>query len=602
MTKTLSLISILIIGWQSVATASDLIINVDGRTTFSLNGQWEYIVDPYDNGYYNYHLVPHTREGYFANRIPENKWDRIEYRFSADHFLQVPGDWNTQTDELCLYEGSVWYKKDFDYVLEKGNRLFVYFGAVNYRCNVYFNGTPLGEHVGGFTPFNFEITDQVRETDNFLVLRVNNMRTPEGIPTINTDWWNYGGITRRVLLIETPGTFVQDYFIQLEKGSDSRIAGWIQLHGPDRASRTVSIRIPELDVQKEFLTDEAGRVEVSMHAFPELWEPAHPKLYDVTIESGEDRITDRIGFRSIESTEDEILLNGKPVFLRGICIHEEAPLRGGRANRPEDAEILLQWAREMGCNFVRLAHYPHNEFMTRLADQKGILVWSEIPVYWTVEFDNPDSYANAENQLTENVTRDKNRASVILWSIANETPVHESRNRFLRNLAEKTRQMDPTRLITAASDKSSADGYNYRISDPLCAHLDVIGVNEYIGWYDGLPEKCDRVTWSRAYKKPVIISETGGGALYGLHGDALTRWSEAFQADLYRRQINMLKKVSFLRGVTPWILMDFRSPRRPLYGIQDGWNRKGVISNFGDKKKAFFIMQQWYQEIQQDGF
>lgn len=582
--------------------ASGLIINVDARDATSLNGQWPYIVDPYDNGYYSYHLVPHTKDGYFADRVPVNKWDRIEYSFSEAHTLHVPGDWNTQSDELYLYEGSLWVKKNFDYDLKEGRRLFVYFGAVNYLCNVYLNGGRLGDHVGGFTPFNFEITERVKETDNFLVLRVNNMREPEGVPTINTDWWNYGGVTRRVLLIETPGTFVRDYFIQLENGSDSRIAGWVQLDGPDRASRTVSVGIPELNVKEDFVTDKEGRAEVELNASPERWEPGHPKLYDVGIESGEDRITDRIGFRTIESTGDDILLNGKPVFLRGICIHEEAPLRGGRANRPEDSEILLGWARDMGCNFVRLAHYPHNEHMTRLADAMGMLVWSEIPVYWTVQFDNPAAYVNAENQLKENITRDKNKASVILWSIANETPVNEDRNVFLKRLADKARSMDSTRLITAASDKSSADGYAYTISDPLCGVLDVIGVNEYIGWYDGLPEKCDNVTWSRAYQKPLIISETGGGALYGLHGDALTRWSEEFQEDLYRHQIGMLEKISFLRGVTPWILMDFRSPRRPLYGIQEGWNRKGVISNHGEKKKAFFIMKQWYDQIESRGF
>ncbi|NQT26891.1 beta-glucuronidase [candidate division KSB1 bacterium] len=602
MKTSLKFIIIIIIGLQVCLTASDLIINVDGRNTSSLNGQWEYIVDPYDNGYYNYQLVPHTREGYFANRVPENKWDRIEYSFTDAHTLQVPGDWNTQSDQLYLYEGSLWYKKNFNYELKQGKRLFVYFGAVNYLCNIYFNGIPIGNHVGGFTPFNFEITDLVKEKDNLLVLRVNNTRKREGIPTINTDWWNYGGLTRRVELIEMPKTFVQDYSIQLAKGSDNRISGWIQLNGPDQASQNVSIKITELGIEKQFKTDANGLAKIELEASTVLWEPQNPKLYNVIVESESGKVTDAIGFRTIESTEDEILLNGKPLFLRGICIHEEAPIRGGRANRLEDARTLLGWAKEMGCNFVRLAHYPHNEFMTRLADEMGILVWSEIPVYWTVEFDNPDSYANAENQLAENITRDKNRASIILWSVANETPVHETRNRFLKNLVDKARQLDPTRLITAASDKSSTDGYAYNISDPLCEYLDVIGVNEYVGWYDGLPEKCDKVTWTREYKKPVIISETGGGALFGLQGDALTRWSEEYQEDLYKRQIGMLEKVSFLRGTAPWILMDFRSPRRPLYGIQDGWNRKGLISNFGDKKKAFFIMQHWYDKIESEGF
>ena len=126
----------------------------------------------------------------------------------------------------------------------------------------------------------------------------------------------------------------------------------------------------------------------------------------------------------------DILLNGRPIFLRGICIHEEAPLRGGRAYSREDALTLLGWAKELGANFVRLAHYPHNEFMVREADRMGIMVWSEIPVYWTIQWENPATLENARNQLKEMIARDKNRAAVVIWSVANETPLSDARFRF----------------------------------------------------------------------------------------------------------------------------------------------------------------------------
>src|SRR6185295_6986888 len=155
--------------------------------------------------------------------------------------------------------------------------------------------------------------------------------------------------------------------------------------------------------------------------------PEDPKLYQVIISSRDYSLSDRIGFRSIEARGADILLNGKPMFLRGISIHEESPLRGGRAFSEDDARMLLTWAKELGCNFVRLAHYPHNEHIIRIADEMGIMVWSEIPVYWTVLWENPETFANARNQLEENITRDKNRASVILWSVANETPVNDAR-------------------------------------------------------------------------------------------------------------------------------------------------------------------------------
>ena len=135
------------------------------------------------------------------------------------------------------------------------------------------------------------------------------------------------------------------------------------------------------------------------------------------------------------------------------------------------------------------------------------------------------------------------------------------------------------------------------IDDPLGAKLDVLGCNEYIGWYDGLPEKCDRVQWKTIYDKPLVMSEFGGSAAFGLHGDALTRWSEEYQESLYEHQVAMLERIPFLRGTTPWILMDFRSPRRQLPKIQDFFNRKGLVSDRGQKKKAFFVMQRFYGEL-----
>jgi len=159
--------------------------------------------------------------------------------------------------------------------------------------------------------------------------------------------------------------------------------------------------------------------------------------------------------------------------------------------------------------------------------------------------------------------------------------------------------MDPTRLFTAAMERHYIDDNTQMIDDPLGSQLDVLGCNEYVGWYDGLPEKADRIVWKTVYNKPLIMSEFGGGALYGYHGDSLTIWTEEYQENLYRHQINMLKKIPFLRGTTPWILMDFKSPRRPLPEIQDYYNRKGLISNRGQKKKAFKVMQEFYQELKE---
>ena len=585
-----------------------LIQNISGRTSTSLNGDWNYIVDPYENGYYNYRYTPFDdyddpsrSGGYFVNQKPVNPWDRVEYDFDLSETLEVPGDWNSQEEKLFYYEGTIWLKKSFDYkTTAADNRVFVHFGAANYQTDVYLNGHKLGMHKGGFTPFNYEITHLLKEKDNFLIVKVDNKRKKDEVPTVNTDWWNFGGLTRDVQIVEVPETFIKDYFVQLAKGSKRTIAGYIQLDGQSQANRKIELRIPELKLRKKLKTDDLGRADISISSKRiKYWSPDNPKLYDVIIKSGKEEIHDQIGFRTIETSGPDILLNGESIFLKGISLHEENPLRGGRAYSMEDARLLLGWAKELGCNYVRLAHYPHNENMVDLADEMGMLVWEENPVYWTISWENEQTYTTAQQQLSEVISRDKNRASVIIWSMANETPVSDARMDFLKSLRDFTLQQDNTRLISAALEMhgEGEGGLTRKISDPFAAYVDVLSFNQYIGWYDGLPEKCDQIKWAIDQNKPVIISEFGGGALQGLHGDSLTIWTEEFQEYLYKESIEMIQRIPQLRGATPWILVDFHSPRRVLPGIQDGWNRKGLIGSNGEKKKAFYVLQEYYQGL-----
>ena len=571
------------------------IINISGRNTTSLDGLWRTIVDPYENGYYDYRRKP-LANGFGSDKDPVDKSVLQEYDFATDKTLFVPGDWNTQRAELYYYEGTVWYRKRFEYKITAGNRLFLHFAAVNYEAIVFFNGREIGRHSGGFTPFNFEITGMVKTGENSVVVKVDNKRLPEGVPTINTDWWNYGGITRQVNLIETPATFIRDYYVQLKKGDKNTISSWIQLDGKDPVQQ-VNIEIPELKISRKVRTDQNGYASFDIKAKPVYWSPENPKLYKVSIISENDTISDEIGFRTIETKGTKILLNGEETFLRGICIHEEAAYRNGRAYSSDEASVLLGWAKEMGCNFVRLAHYPHNEQMIRQAEKMGILVWSEIPVYWTIQWSNQDTYKNAENQLTDIITRDKNRTNIIIWSIANETPQSQERFDFLSRLAAKARSLDNVRFVSAALEKEEVKPGLITVNDPLSKLFDIISFNEYVGWYDGLPEKCDRVEWTFSERKPVIITEFGGECVYGLRGSKTDRFSEDYQEDLYMRSVNMFKRIPGLAGTTPWILKDFRSPRRQLPGIQDDFNRKGLVSDKGQKKKAFYIMQKWYNEL-----
>lgn len=568
--------------------------NVYSRNVTLLNGTWQTIVDPFDAGFYDYRLSE-SSNGFFKNQQPKSPSDLVEYDFSLAEQLTVPGDWNTQRDELFFYEGSIWYKKDFSYNRKAGTKVYLYFGAVNYLAYVYLNGKKLGVHEGGFTPFHFDITDRVKDGNNFVVVRVNNDRRPENVPTVNSDWWNYGGITRDVLLVETPETSVDDYRLELAAGKYNELQGYVQLSKP-LAGEQVSLRIPELKIDKQLTTDGQGRAEFSLKAKPALWSPESPKLYDVSIAHGTEVLNDRIGFRRIETKGKDILLNGKKVFLRGISIHEEAPFKQGRVSNEAECRTLLNWAKELNCNFVRLAHYPHNEKMVRMAEEMGFMIWSEIPVYWTIHWDNPDTYRNAHRQLTDMMDRDKNRCGIIIWSVANETPHSAARDKFLSNLAKTVREKDNTRLISMAMEVSGTDNNTSRVHDNMSSYVDIISFNNYLGWYGGKVEDCATRRWDIPYDKPFFVSEFGGGALYGLHGDKTQRWTEEYQAELYRQTLDMYNRVEGFAGTSPWILMDFRSARRQLHGIQDFFNRKGVVSDKGEKKQAFYVLKDFYKQ------
>ena len=581
-------------------TAMPLIQNVQAYEAMSLNGEWNYIVDVQEEGYYDYRMNP-MRNGFFINAKPKRPEDLIEYDFDKSDVMQIPSDWNTKDERLFFYEGTVWFKKSFQAVPMTDCKTLLYFGAVNYDCHVYVNGKKAGHHIGGFTAFNYDISDLLVEGENTVIVKVDNKRHADAVPTQIFDWWNYGGITRDVKLVKVPMVYLEDYNLQLlkgeAKGKKRQITFSAKLSKPE-AGHTVTVSIPELKLKKTFTTDADGQVQSSIFNIQskalQLWCQENPKLYRVDISLDTSTISDEIGFRTIETRDKQILLNGKPVFLKGISIHEEKANGGGRANSVEDAQTLLSWAQELGCNFVRLAHYPHNEYMVREAERRGIMVWSEIPCYWTIAWTNPDTYQNAQNQLRDMIARDHNRANIIIWSIANETPHSAQRDQFLGRLAKYARSQDSTRLISMAMEVTGASNYVNRLNDNMNEYVDVVSFNQYIGWYRDVND-APKMRWEIPYNKPVIISEFGGGARYGLHGAKNQRWTEEFQENLYKENTAMLDKIEGLSGTTPWILKDFRSPRRVLPGVQDYYNRKGLFSDKGEKKLAFYILRDWYK-------
>lgn len=605
---------LIILGWFCVvasAQAQDsLITNINARKSLSLNGRWQYIVDPYETGFYDYRykeLNEKAGDAYWNTDVQKDKTEKKEHGYIDKYSLEVPGDWNHQKPEFVYYEGTIWYKKSFDFhAVDNATKYFLYFGAVNYRADVYLNGKKLGFHIGGFTPFNFEIpASLLKEKGNFLVVKVDNKRGADEVPTLNTDWWNYGGITRDVKLVELPNSFIQDYMIQLKKPVAGKapsikpeVSGWVKIRNA-KVGETIAIAIPELKFKKQFaVTADTTLLNFTLPKL-QLWSPENPKLYQVIVSTDNEKIEDKIGFRTIEASGKHVLLNGKPIFMRGISIHGEIPQDVRRAVGKQDALQLLNQARELGCNMVRLAHYPHDEAMTHLADSLGILVWSEIPVYWTINFGSQAVLNKAKAQLQEMIARDHNRASIIIWSVGNETPISQTRTDFMHSLITRAKQLDQTRMVSAALEVNyAALNHENVIDDPLGQFVDLVAFNEYLGWYGGLPDQCRKTNWSTPYNKPLFISETGAGAKGGFHADSLTRFDEEFQEWYYKEQVAMLKRMpdNFV-GISPWVLNDFRSPKRnnPLY--QEGWNRKGLYDDKGHKKKAFYILNAWYNEL-----
>ncbi|WP_346086612.1 glycoside hydrolase family 2 protein [Sphingobacterium ginsenosidimutans] len=567
-------------------------IHIEGRQRTSLNGLWEVIIDPFDAGSGDW-------AAYYKDRKPLGNTDFVESSFEGGHQLYVPGDFNSQLPELSYYESSIWYKRPFKIQTKQDNRFFIHFAAVNYKAEVYLNGVKIGEHEGGFTPFQFEVTDHVKIGENSLIVKSNNQRIKDGIPGLGFDWFNYGGITRDVELVQTPKTYIRDYFIQLSQQDENIINGYVSLDGPKK-EQAIAIRIPELNFIYKTRTDSTGKATLRIPFRKKtLWTPAVPKLYAVQVDSETDRIEEEIGFRTIRVDGTNILLNGKSIFLKGVNIHEEVPQRRSRAYNESDYKMLLDWAKELGCNYVRLVHYPHHEKMIRMAEQMGLMVWEELPIYQGIDFADPGMMKKMNLMLREMIARDKNRAATIIWSLSNETYSSLARDSSLTALYHLTKALDNTRLVTSAFNNMRFEGNKAYIEDKMNRLMDVMAINQYIGWYKAWPENDSEVEWISHFNKPLIFSEFGGEAVFGNNTDPkrASSWSEDYLVDIYKRQFSMFKNISFLRGLTPWLLVDFRSPGRAHPVYQKGWNRKGLLSERGQKKKAWYLVADYFKNL-----
>ena len=620
---------------------------IDSRQITTLNGEWSYIVDPMNNG------LP---ESSFFGGFPKNKTQKtgmelIEYNFDTAAKIQIPGAWNAIDKKLFFYRGPVWLYKKFNYQPKKEAITHLYIEGSNFTTKIFINGSIIGEFEGGYVPFNFDISKHLKNGENILLVHTDNTLNQSSVPTQKTDWWPWGGIVGDVYIVETPKKFIQNAYLQLNPENFSEALFKLEMN-QELSGQRIVLEIPELQFKDEFITNTVGFIRESIIIAPRLWSPTDPKLYKVIISSDQEIVSDEIGFRSIKVEGQNIYLNNSEIQFKGIAMHSEPIGIPGPAFSKEHFQDLLLMAKDLNINFIRAAHYPYTRHLAKVADRLGLMLWEEVPVYWNIDWDNSETLNIAINQIKRLVQRDQNRASVVVWSVANETPLSSSRMKFLNTLLSEIEAIDSTRLTTAALLSGSEEQFkalvlvlalqgvksqwvnpqekaifqfildqanipidselNFSISidDPLGKSVDLISYNEYFGWYyvtfftdqmmipEGTLRKLmfevlPNIKISSVFNKPIHISEFGAGAKYGNHSNKI--WSEEYQARLYRHQLEMLSNNPQIKGISPWVFKDFRAMLRPLPGIQDFYNRKGLIDENGNKKAAFDVLADFYE-------
>jgi len=629
------------------AKPSNLIGWIDNREYLSLNGQWKYIVDPMNNG------LPETS---FFGGFPENKtqkdgYELIEYNFDQADVINVPGAWNEQKDELFFYQGSIWLFKKFNFNIDPNKLNHLYIGASNFSTKIFLNGERVGQFNSGYTAFNFDISDYLIDGENVLLVQINANLSENSVPTKKTDWWPYGGLVGDVLIVNTPKIFIENAYVQISDLQKKQLNFRAKLNL--NKNMNIKLIIDELNLQRSFTTNKNGEIdEFIKFKNIDLWSPDNPKLYNITVKIEGDEIVDQIGFREIKTKGKQIFLNGTPIKFKGISMHAEPIGEKGIAFSRAHFESLVTTSKELNINFIRAAHYPYTRHMAKVCDELGIMLWEEIPVYWNINWTNRQTKEDALNMLSNLVTRDWNRASVVVWSLGNETPFSKDRMTFMNDLKDRLGELDVSRLKSAAilsgdaqtfsklisiiakvglekKDLTAKERYIFEeiiknvpvpvekllpfeinINDPLANELDLIAYNEYFGWYYtsffsaqiGIRESLLREIMFELmpsfiirseFNKPIHISEFGAGAKHSFKKTNQV-WSEEYQAKVYLKQLEMLKSNPQVQGISPWILKDFRSMMRPLNNVQDFYNRKGLIDENGNKKQAFSVLSNFY--------
>jgi beta-glucuronidase len=512
--------------------------------------------------------------------------------------IAVPGSWNDQLVGVRDELGPAWYERRFDAPPIDGFELALRFGSVNYIAEVWLNGEPLGSHEGGHLPFAFP-APSLRDVGNMLVVRVDGRlaadRVPPGLvplehrhpreffPPAAFDFFPFAGIHRKVELVATPPGGIADVRVRTELDSGAALLHVEIAHGGG-----------EVELALDGVRFEAPlRLEQ-----PRLWRPDDPHLATLAIELRREGATvDRyelpVGLRTIAVDGERLLLNGEPIELRGFGRHEDFPVLGRGASAAV-AVRDLHLMRDLGANSFRTAHYPHDEETLDLADRLGLLVIAETPA--VALFFAPEGLERRQElsrrYVEELVARDRNRACVVAWSVANEPHAHDAAaGAALAELCDLARALDPTRPVTYASHETN---------DPGLGAVDFLCLNRYPAWYQ-LPGELELGMAALAadldavhaqHRKPIVLTEFGADALPGAHADPPAMWSEEYQAELIGRVLDTAAERPFVVGAHVWTFADFataQAEHRP-----HAMNFKGVFTrDRRPKLAAHALRRRW---------
>lgn len=580
------------------------------REKFDLTGIWDFQTDPDGVGEQN---------GWFNG-------------LDNPRPMAVPGSWNEQYADLFGYLGLGWYvTRTFIPATWQNQRTFIRVGSACYFGTVYVNGVKVGSHEGGHLPFAFEITHQIKWGEqNIIAISVENELKPTRVPSGNMpggstmsmfastpattfDFYPFAGIHRPVVIYAVPNTYIEDITVMTEiSGADGIVKVKVKLNTPAAGPGSVQLTGGDTNIKANLaFLEEVAEATLNVPK-AHFWSDKHPYLYDLAIQTRDDRYDLKIGIRTIAVDGGKILLNGQPVKMNGFGRHEDFIASGKGLNLPlmvKDYQ-LMRWT---GANSYRTSHYPYSEEEMQLADREGFLIIDEIPavsLQMSDEANNPERLRMCLQQIEEMITRDKNHPAVVMWCVANEPmpknfgvgalgesdPLSEAANLpgkiFLDAEMAHARELDPTRLVTIVTVMGGPQNW--------MENCDVVCMNRYWGWYTlggqldiarkMLAKEFDQV-WER-WHKPIIMTEFGADTIPGYHAEQGIMWTEDYQADYIRFHLEVAAEREFVAGMHVWNFADFAAVQS--IARVGGVNHKGIFTRTRTPKMATHVLREFW--------